>query len=74
MSELVRDGRPLLEGAVRPKEDEVCLDSDGEDEKDVNEAADDGEDPYNITCPSAQDRSITSLGTSGCKCIHECSK
>ena len=42
MSELVSDGRPLLEGAVRPKEDEVCLDSDGEDEKDVNEAADDG--------------------------------
>ena len=42
MAELVNDGRPLLEGAVRPKEDEVCLDSDGEDEKDVNEAADDG--------------------------------
>ena len=45
MSELVREGRPLLEGAVRPKEDEVCLDSDGEDEKDVNEAQDNGEGP-----------------------------
>lgn len=40
MAELLREGRPLLEGAVRQKEDEVCLDSDGEDEKDVDEAED----------------------------------
>ncbi|XP_043220666.1 histone-lysine N-methyltransferase eggless-like isoform X1 [Amphibalanus amphitrite] len=31
MAELVSQGRPLLEGAVRAKQNEVCLDSDGED-------------------------------------------